>query len=443
MYKSIIFPFYHNIKNDKLLKRVQELRINQYEKKEKIQIIQQEKLKNLLLHSYKYVPYYKSLIDKYGLSINSLHEYKNFKKLPYLNKDIIRKNFKELISTNLNGNKLYNCKTSGSTGESLYFYIDRNTVSYRKASVIVNQEWTNIYPGDKKASLWGAPMDQKKAYSLRGRIHGLVAGVLFLSSYDLSPNIMDKYIKKIKSFQPKLLISYPGPLEVFAEHTKKRKVDFYTLKSIITSAEQLNKEQRKLFENVFNAKVYDRYGSREMGTIAHECNEQNGFHVDISRVFVEILDDNGNCLPPGSMGELYVTDLNNYGFPMIRYKINDRAAWSNSICECGRGLPLLSIVEGRSLDIVKTKDNKKLGGTFWTILFKTKPGIKQFQAFQENLDGIIIYYVKDENFEKTSLIYFEKKIKDKCGKNFDVKFVHKKKIDKTASGKHRIVISNC
>ena len=289
--------------------------------------------------------------------------------------------------------------------------------------------------------MWGAPMDQKKSYSLRGRIHGFVARIIFLSSYDLTPTIMDNYIERINKFRPKLLISYPGPLEVFADYIKEKRKFVPSIKSIITSAEQLFIYQRELFEEVFNAEVYDRYGSREVGDVAHECSAHCGLHLNSERVFVEILDAEGNRVIPGQLGELFITDLDNYGMPMIRYQIGDRAAWSEKFnCKCGRGLPLLGRIEGRSMDVVTTPENLKLGGTFWTILFRTKRGIKQFQVLQKNIKGITVYYVPEDNFTKQLLKYYENKIKEKCGKNFEVLFIKKNVIKKTVSGKHRIVI---
>ena len=440
----MIFPVYIYVKKNSLLDCVEELKNNQWKSFEEIKKIQKVKLNNLLIHAYNSVPYYRRVIDEKNLSLKNLADYDNFKQLPFLTKSIIREKTSDIISTDLKGNKLYKNSTSGSTGENLYFFTDKKSSIYRNSAVIVNQEWTGFSVGDGKVLLWGAPMDKMKAKSLRGRIHGIVARVLFLSSYDLTPQIMDNYIERINKFRPRLLISYPGPLEVFADYVKEKKIILPSIKSIITSAEQLFSHQRTLFEKVFNAQVYDRYGSRELGDTAHECSEHCGLHVNSSRALVEILDDEGNNVPPGEIGELYITDLDNYGMPMIRYQIGDRAAWSEKMhCKCGRSLPLLSRIEGRSMDVIKTKTNLKLGGTFWTILFRTKRGIKQFQVVQKNTKGIFVYYVPDNNFSKLILKFFENIIKEKCGNDFNVIFIKKNSLKKTVSGKHRIVISEC
>ena len=444
LYNKLIHPAYRFVKRDNVLKLSNELRENQWKSFEDIREIQKVKLNNLLIHAYNNVPYYRKVIDKNDISITNLGEYDNFKKLPLLNKRIIRDNIEKLLSVDLRGNRLFKNSTSGSTGEKLVFFTDKRSNIFKKAAVIVNNEWTGCSIGDGTVLLWGAPMDQKKFRSLKGRMHGLVARVLFLSSYDLNPQIMDNYIKSVNKFRPKLLISYPGPLEVFAEHIKEKRTFIPSIKSIITSAEQLFPHQRTLFEKVFNANVYNRYGSREVGDIAQECNGHCGLHVNSDRVFVEILDDDGNEVSPGVIGDIYITDLDNYGMPLIRYQIGDRASWSEKIkCICGRGLPLIEKIEGRSMDVIKTAKNLKLGGTFWTILFRSQPGIKQFQVIQDDLEGIVVNYVPEKNFAKATLSVYEKKIKEKCGIDFNVKFIKKDRIKKTESGKNRFIISNC
>ena len=131
--------------------------------------------------------------------------------------------------------------------------------------------------------------------------------------------------------------------------------------------------------------------------------------------------------------------------PFLRYKIGDIGSWAvNQNCKCGRGWPLLSKIEGRSFDIVITPNGNRIGGTFWTILFRQYPGIKRFQVHQIKNNKIIIYYVLDPEFKelpKNSLKYWSKSIKDVCGENISFEYSPIDKIELTVSGKTRIVKS--
>jgi phenylacetate-CoA ligase len=113
---------------------------------------------------------------------------------------------------------------------------------------------------------------------------------------------------------------------------------------------------------------------------------------------------------------------------------------ATDLCSCGINLPLLANIEGRTLDVVKCPNGNRLGGTFWTLLFRSKPGIKSFQVLQENIEGVTIKYVKDSS-TVIDFSYFSNKIKEKCGMDIKIIFTEVAEIKKTKSGKTRFVIS--
>lgn len=442
VYKNFIYPIYHNIKRDRVVDRTKALEEQQWYSTNELLILQKAKLNKLLQHAFTNVPFYRKIAQRNSTNKESIAEYHNFCRLPYLSKKDIKENINDLVAQNINSSKLIPNSTSGSTGEALYFFTDSRSQSFRKACANRNIKWAGGNHGDKMITLWGAPMDLSKSATLRGRLHAKITRNLILSSYDLYAAKMDEYINLINEFKPKLMISYPGPLEVFARHVSRTNATLSSIESIITSAEQLFPHQRELFAEVFDAKIYNRYGCREFGTIAQECCYNAGLHINSDRVFVEVLDNNGEPTKEGQLGELFITDLDNFGMPMIRYQIGDMGVWSKNRCDCKRGLTLLSSIEGRSLDVVTTPSNHKIGGTYWTILFRSKPGIHQFQIVQNNISGITVYYVPSEQFKLEILDFFKNQIQDKCGTNFDVIFQRTDKIGKIRSGKNKIIISN-
>jgi phenylacetate-CoA ligase len=417
---------------------------NQWMRNEELKSLHQKKLLQLLEFASCNVPYYQDIIRSTGLSIEQLAHPNNFQRIPALTKQVIRKNIGRLTATDLTGNGLTKNTTSGSTGEPLFFYTDLQSSVYRKASVIRNKKWAGARLGDREVQLWGSPIDESRVRKLRGRIHSMITNHRLLSAYELRPQRMDEYMKVIHNFQPVLMVSYPSVLETFSGHCRSRQASFDCFKAIITSAETLYPFQRELFETEFGVKVFNRYGCREVGDIAQECEAHQGLHVNLDRVLVEIIDEQGTPCKPGQSGELFVTDLDNYGMPFIRYQIGDRATWAvDQKCVCGRSFPLLAEIEGRSMDVVKSPSGNSLGGTFWTILLRARPGIEQFQVEQEHVEGVTIVFVPGVGFEESSLDYFRDKIKEKCGTNFVVKFKGVSSIENTSSGKRRLVISKC
>jgi phenylacetate-CoA ligase len=442
IYSKLVYPAYRYIKKDKAILHTKELYLNQWLSKERLEKLQQDKLVRLLKHAAVNVPYYSRIIRQIGLEPEKLAQPENFQLLPYLTKEVIRNNIRDLISTYLSDNSIFKNRTSGSTGEALFFYTDTRSIDYRKASVFRNKKWVGYTNGDKEVMIWGSPIDINKYKTLRNRLHSLITGSYMISAYEMSKDKMDQYIVLINKFKPRIIVSYPSILEVFAEHCQKKNASFPSLTGIITSAETLFPDQRKLFESVFNVKVFNRYGCREVGDIAQECGEHSGLHLNSDRILMEIIDEHGQPCRSGQIGEIYITDLDNYGMPFIRYQIGDRAAWSPEICPCKRGLHLLSHVDGRSLDVVMGPNGNRIGGTFWTILFKKRPGVKQFQLIQERMDLIRVLYVPDGELKTESKEYFNSEIFKKCGENMQIEYEKVTLIPKTSSGKIRIVVSN-
>lgn len=442
-YAHVLHPLYHWMKRDGVNRAVAELRANQWLHADAIAAIRQAKLERLLVHAHRHVPYYREVIDACGAAPASLAQAALFAQLPVLTKPIIRNNLERLHISTIPTIRLHLNSTSGSTGEPLVFYTDDRLAAYQKASVIRSKEWTGWRMSAREVSLWGAPIDATKASTVRGRIHGAVTGSLFLSAYDLSEITMDGYLATVARFKPVLLVSYPSILEVFAAHCKRRGARFDSLRAIIASAETLWPHQRALIEEAFGTVVFNRYGCREVGDIAHQCNAHGGMHVNADFLHIEIVDDDGNPCKPGETGNVLVTCLENYGMPLIRYAIGDRASWAiQPACTCGRGLPLLDAVEGRSLDVVRTRSGLLIGGTYWTILLRSRPGFAQFQVVQGSLDGVTIRFVPDDRFDETVLEYYAARIKERCGQEFEVAFRQEQKIEYTSAGKRRLVVSH-
>ena len=439
--KKLAFPIYHNLTRTGLMGTIAELQSNQWKSKEELIRLQSLKLKRLLRHAYENISFYRKKFDDIGVDLKDLHHPEYFHHIPLLTKKEINENREGMISTRLNGNRLIPNSTSGSTGEALHFYLDFRSTVFRRASVIRNQEWLGNRLGDKSARIWGAPMDLKKAAAARGRLHSWVNNIMYLSSYELSDQNLEIYERKLNKFKPKLLISYPGPLAVFSEYLIKKNKKIKSIKSIISSAETLFPWQRDLIEKAFSCPVYNRYGCREFGDIAHECPKREGLHINFDRVIVEILDEKFKPVREGGNGELVITDLDNYGMPFIRYRTGDIGSFKNELCSCGRSFPLLDQVEGRTLDVIRAPNGNRLGGTFWTLLFRSQPGIKNFQVIQDRLEFITVKYVKDSDVQNINFSEFERRIQEMCGKDFKVHFEEVPFIPKTSSGKTRFVVS--
>lgn len=424
------------------MRHFKELENTQWLSVDEIEKIQWKKLKNLLAYIYTNVPFYHRVFKTLNMAPKDISTPEDFRKLPLLSKEDIRTNINDMLSLNYKKSDLIPNSTGGSTGVNLNFFSDRKRSGYVSAVVLRNDRWAGLEIGDKKAILWGSPFDISLQDNLKNKIYDKLFRTLFLSSYNLSEENMFLYAKKLLQYKPKVIIAYPSPLYHFAKFLEENEIKGINPKSIISSAEVLYEYQRELIESVFQCRVFNNYGCREFDAIAQECSEHSGMHITAEHVYLECLKGDGEPAALGERGELVITDLDNYGMPFIRYRICDVGVLSDRKCNCGRGLPIMEKIDGRTFDIVVGTSGRAVGGTFWTILLRTAiEGIKQFQVIQESMSEINIKVVPRESFDESQIDKLTNKIREYLGGDMEVNFQIVDKIPPTKSGKFRFVIS--
>jgi phenylacetate-CoA ligase len=442
LYQNAIYPAYHWLMKDGANAAIRELDRNAQLTSDQVRSISLEKLRSLLAHATENVPFYKETVRNLPLSGSPSDLRESFCKVPLLSKATINENLKSMISSDLAGNGLDSNSTSGSTGEKLLFYTDWRSGAYRKATVRRSQRWLGVLPGEPEVRLWGSPIDITRTKSLRGLVHSVISREKMLSAYSMDEQSLNAYMRFCLRFKPKLLIGYPSVLSVFAAYLESQNTRIPSLVAISCSAETLYEHDREYLGKVLGAPVYNRYGCREVGDIANEAPDADGLIVNSDRLFVEILDDEGEPCAPGEQGEVVVTDLENYGMPLIRYRMGDLARWSpDSIRGADKyPFPMLESVDGRTLDVVESPNGNRIGGTYWTILLRSKPGIKTFQVIQDDIDAIRILYVGEEGADP-DFEYYRREIAGRCGPEMKVHFEETARFEHPPGTKFRLILS--
>ncbi|MBI5739898.1 MAG: phenylacetate--CoA ligase family protein [Nitrospirae bacterium] len=402
-----------------------------------IKEIQNIKFLRLVEHCKKNIPYY------YKLNIlDRIKCVDDIIQMPTLTKKNISENIEELKATNFPSGYFKPNSTSGSTGASMKFYSDaKNDINVCLA--MRNSMWTGWDIGERQAILWGSHFDISMAQKISYKIRNLVLHRnLYLSSFDMKEDDMLGYRQRINKYKPALLTGYPSGLFTFANFLEKKGLEIIQLKGIICSGETLYEYQREKIESAFHCRVFNRYGCRETASIACECEEHDGLHINAEHVIVEFLNEDGAPCKAGEVGEMAITDLDNYAFPFIRYRIGDIGLSGEGTCRCGRGLPLIKRVEGRVFDVVVGMNNNYITGNFWTILMRTHiRGVSQFQVVQEARNIIVLKLVTDDDFKTEYKETLLRLVHEKCGEDMKVNLEFTDKIPLTGAGKQKFVIS--
>jgi len=315
----------------KEIKRVSSLSLDKQKK------YQEEKLKKLLLYALKNVPYYQKVLNEVGAVRDGKVYLENFNKIPILTKEIIRNEGKNLYSKEKRKG-VYENTSGGSTGEPVRFLQDKVYDEWNKANKIYYKLSAGQDIGSKELRFWGSERDLLEGKEdLKIRLRNWLYNRKEFNTFKMSEKDMLEYVEKWNKYNPSWVESYVQSIYEFAKFIEKNNLIINSPKNgVLTSAGTLYPEMREVIERVFKCKVYNRYGSREVGDMA--CGEGD-LSLSLWNQKLESLDN----------GSVIVTTLNNYSMPLIRYEIGDVMVLDETICG-------IKEIKGRINNIIETSN---------------------------------------------------------------------------------------
>jgi phenylacetate-CoA ligase len=421
-----------------------ELKQSEWMSHEELDELRLTKLQRLLQHAYTHVPYYREALDRAGVHPEEVQSIDDLARLPLLEKEAVRKKlYFQLFSNNHRKRDMLRVTTSGSTGEPFVTYADRYQLEMRFATTLRALEWTGWRFGDRQARLWHQTLGMSRSQVLRERIDALLMRRLFIPAFEFSPETIEEYIDRIRRFKPVLVDGYAESLNFLATYVREGGKPGFSPKAIISSAQSLPDNMRDLIEEAFGTRVFDKYGSREFSGIAYTCEASLDHHVMDESYIVELLVD-ARPAEPGEIGEVVITDLNNFSVPLIRYRIGDLAVAVEQTepCPCGRHLSRIGQIEGRTQAIVHCGDGTWLPSAFFLHFFKEHEyAIRFFQVYQETSGAFTLKIVKNRQFTDGAFREILDGLRQYTGEDtrIDVEFVDE--IPLVRTGKRSPVVS--
>ncbi|HUV30009.1 MAG TPA: phenylacetate--CoA ligase family protein [Acidobacteriota bacterium] len=433
--RHVFIPAYNRrwgIRNGPIIRNLMR---SQYFTPEQIRADQWQAVKRLLDFVYAHNTFYRRRFDAAGMTPDDVTSREEFARLPALTKDDIRQNSELLISRGYSREQMTHKRTGGSTGLPVHLYVDAEAFSFKYAVTYRHDRWAGYLPGARRAALWG---DTDKKYSLKERLYkALCERTLYMDTLKMDDEYLLAFVRKLRRYRPHSLIGHAHSLYFFAKFLRDNAITDVCFDSIVSTAETLSAEERQTVEAVFGRIVFDRYGCEELSLIASECEQHDGLHISAEGLYVEII--GGDDTRPG---DLVITDLVNRGMPFIRYEIGDTATTLGGACACGRGLPRLGRVSGRTADILYTPEGRKISGISILDTFVIHiPGLRQVQIVQEKPDQVTFKIVKDADFGQHTLEKLARTVSGVFGPamKYDIEYVTQ--IPMTPRGKYQFSVS--
>jgi phenylacetate-CoA ligase len=247
-------------------------------------------------------------------------------------------------------------------------------------------------------------------------------------------------VQWLRSQRPQYLLTYPNNLRALAARFIAEGTGLPGLLQVRTIGETVTQAIREDCRKAFGVALADVYSSEEVGGIALQCPAGEGYHIQSESVLVEVLDDAGTPCAPGEVGRIVVTPLHNFAMPLLRYELRDYAEVGEP-CPCGRGLPVLRRILGRSRNMLVLPNGERRWPLTGFAQFREIAPISQFQFEQESLSLIEARIVAERAlspFERTRLI---ETIQTALCHPFEIRIVEVAEIPRSANGKFEDFIS--
>jgi phenylacetate-CoA ligase len=302
----------------------------------------------MVRHAYANVPFYRRTWKAAGIGPEDIRTAGDISKLPIITREEIRSNESDFIANGYDISKCEHNSTSGSSGVPLTIYFDNDAFDYLEAVYLRAFLAVGYRPWYRFAYFWYPPFKKMKFYEHFG---------IMKKSYVLTAANEERQLSELVKINPEAIYAFPSTLFLVAKLMKQRGVDSVRPKLIISHAELLTEGVKKVLRDAFCCDVFDEYGSTEFNRMGWECDKHAGFHIDMDSLLVETLKD-GEPAAAGERSDVVLTGLANKAMPLIRYAIGDIGVPSSDTCECGRGLPLMNIVEGRADDFIVLPSGK-------------------------------------------------------------------------------------
>ena len=430
--KPIIYGLLYLSRN-KIHRYLKEIKKVEKLSKGEIKEYQETKLKKLLLHAYKNIPYYNKILNEASVIENGEVNLDNFQKIPILSRELLTKEFDNLKSKDLKNRKWFLNHSGGSTGKPVAFIQDKEYWDSNVANKIYYAFLNGKNIGEKEVKLWGSDKDiLQGTIGFRAKIQNFLYNRIFLNSFNMEEDKIKSYIQILNKEKPKLLWGYVNSLEILSDYINTENLKVYSPKVIFSAAGTLTNDVRDKIKKAFNTKVVNIYGTREIGDVAFEIEENRGLMVM----------DYSHKLEVEKNGRILITTLNNYSMPLIRYDIGDISSGFDS--KIDYRFSVLKNVIGRKTSIFKTKNGKNIPPEYFIhmvgVAFNTG-FIKKFQVIQKKFDEVLIKIVLGDKKDIKQLRNIENSIKKVMGANCKVKFEFVNEIKSTKNGKYFYTVS--
>jgi len=407
---------------------------------EKIARRQNRRAQFIIRHAYESVPYYRALMEEMRLKPDDFRTAADLARLPLLRARDIWKDSARFISSRVDEKTALRTYTAGSTGVPRSVLLDREALLSRLIITARDRAVLSRFLGRgwRQIQLFLIPQASNtfkvQAYWDRQLLTRRTLARRTVLPADAP---FDALVKKLNEVRPHVVFSFGSYADEFFRYVADRRPQVALPKVWMYGGDMMSRQGRALAEESLGCIVYSTYNAIETGKLGFECERRKGFHLNVDYCAVRLVDDAGRDVPPGTTGEIVVSNLFSRAMVLLNYRMGDIGVMAAEPCPCGRNLPLLAHLSGKKMEFLHFANGVSHIREVLELLFERElAGVLQSQLRQRGPSDVLWQIVPASTIDRTALA---RAILDKSRASFgedvrvDVQFVDR--IERTPGGK--------
>ena len=348
------------------------------------------RLRATVEHAYEHVPFYREAMRKRGLGPGDIRTVADLASLPLLDRERVQSDPEYFASRAEPLESYVELRTAGSTAEPLtllyhpFSLFEQAIYSERGRSIVSRLARRRRYREARIANVSGAPSGGPTVQqAFRGL--SLISPALRMERRQWAhPTPLEELIEGFNEFEPDVIASFGSFHELLFTHLLRTGRRMWMPKVALYAGDGMSESARAMINREFGIQVLSVYTAGEAFQIGFECERHRGHHLNLDLFPVRIVSSQGRELPPGESGEVVVSNLQARGTILLNYRLNDIAARLPDRCPCGRTLPLLSWVQGRSDEWVEDSEGRHIHSHSVRGILQREADVLRFQVIQES-----------------------------------------------------------
>lgn len=413
---------------------------------------QLQQLHVLLTHAAKHVPFYRKRLLEAGFDPATPVDETVWQRLATLTRQEVQTRAARLRASFVHPahGAITEAASGGSTGVPVRVRRTETDALMLHAQAIRQESWHRDWPLEPIAALRNVPpglsgeqvraMTEGDGLTLpdQGGPHAALheTGPAHLFLYNRPAHEQAAFLQRVR---PDYVTTLPSNLRLLLHHLREAGIALSGTRAVWTSSEVVDPPLRELCREVLQCPIVTEYSAHETGFIAIQCPQHEHLHVCSETILVEVLDEANRPCPPGTVGRVVVTPLHAVAMPLIRYELGDRAELGPP-CACGRGLPVLRRIVGRTYETIVMKDGtRRFMGIGYGLAKLT--AIREFQLAQIEPGAIEVRLVTSRRLTEDEASQAVAAVAERTGPEVVITLTYRDHIPRTEAGKLRPFVS--